>query len=184
VGLVKNTLKYSQDSMVKRMIRVVIAMQSHMIIKLMICVMNVKLEVYEVSALWRKNGASLMNELSTQDKRIRATTTLVNSRICCFANRSHGQSIVVIKDILVKGRTKWTVASKKISKINWYVLKLRKRDFTLIATHAKLEIVDSGVTKSFSSPIKSMAKRTFNIHLSKAVNFPSRIERLASNGKA
>jgi hypothetical protein len=170
--------------MIKRMVRVAIVMQSHMMIKLIICVMDVKLGVHEVSALHRKNGASLMNELSMQDKGIRATIILVNSRICCFANRSHGQSIVVIKDISVKGRTMFTGASKKIPKFIWYVLKLRKRDFALIATHAKLEIVDSGVTESFSSPMKGIAKRTFNIHLSKAMNFPSRIKRLASNRNA
>ena len=50
------------------------------------------------------------------------------------------------------------------------MLKIRKTDFALIATHAKLRIVDSGVSKGFSFIIKGMARRAFNIHPSKAVN--------------
>ena len=62
-------------------------------------------------------------------------------------------------------------------------MKIRKTDFALIATHAKLGIVDSGVSKGFSFPMKGMARRAFNIHPSKAVNLPSKIKRMVSNRK-
>ena len=132
----------------------------------MVCVMDVKLRVCEVLTLEGKNGASLMNELSTQDKGVRATTTLIDRRVSSFANRSHGQGIVVIEDALVKGRTDSIIASVKVEKITWNGLKFRKRDLALIAAHAKPRIDDRRVGKGFSSPMKSMAKRTLNVHLS------------------
>jgi hypothetical protein len=84
---------------------------------------------------------------------------------------------------MVKFRTKRITASEELVKLMWNFLKIRKRDFALIATHAKLKIVDSGVSKGFSPPMKGMAKRTLNVHLSKAMNIPSRIKWLASNRK-
>ena len=125
----------------------------------------------------------MIDELSTQDIRVRTTTTLIDCRIGCFANRSHGQRIVVKKDVLMKARSQRIVASKKTIKSMWNVLKIRERNFALITTHAKLGIDVRGVGKSFSFPIKSMAKGTFDNHLSKTMNLPSRIKRLASDGK-
>ena len=149
----------------------------------MVCVMDVKLRVCEVLTLEGKNGASLMNELSTQDKGVRATTTLIDRRVSCFANRSYGQGIIVIKDVLVKGRTDSIIASVKVEKITWDGLKFRKRDLALIAAHAKPRIDDRGVGKGFSSPMKGMARRTLNVHFSQAVNLPSRIKRTTCNGE-
>jgi hypothetical protein len=81
----------------------------------------------------------------------------------------------------MKFRTKRIAASKVLVKLMWNFLKIRKRDFALIATHVKLKIVDSGVSKGFSSLMKSMAKKTLNVHLFKVVDLPSRIRRTASN---
>ena len=121
--------------------------------------------------------------LATQDIRVRATTTLVDRMIGCFANRSHGQRVVVKKNVLMKARSQRIVMSKKTIKGMWNVLKGRERYFALIATHAKNKMIDSRARKGFSFPMKGMAKRTFNIHLSKAMNLPSRIKGLATNGK-
>ena len=63
------------------------------------------------------------------------------------------------------------------------MLKIRKTDFALIATHAKFGIVDSGGSKGFSFPMKSMAKIAFNIHSSKAMNLPSWVKWKMSNRK-
>ena len=123
-----------------------------------------------------------MNELSTQDKRVGATTILIDRMISCFANRSHGQGIVVKKDALVKIRTTWILASEKTIKILWNLLKLGKLNLALIATHAKLGIIVRGLRKGFSSPTKGMARRAFNIHSSKTMNLPSRIKGSVSNG--
>ena len=49
----------------------------------------------------RKNGASLMNEFTMQDIRVRATT-IIDRMISCLANRGHGKGIVVKKNKLVK----------------------------------------------------------------------------------
>jgi len=149
----------------------------------MVCVMDVKLGVCEVLTLEGKNRASLMNELSTQDKGVRATTTPIDRRVSCFANRSHGQGIVVVEDALVKGRTDRIIASVEVEKITWDGLKFRKRDLALIAAHAKPRIDDRGVGKGFSSPMKGMARRTLNVHFSQAVNLPSRIKRTTCNGE-
>jgi hypothetical protein len=145
-------------------------------------VVNVELSIYRGSSLRWKNGASFVNELSTQDKGVRPLT-LIHSTLGCFANRSHGQGVVVKEDELVKGTAKRILASEKTIKVNWNCLKRGKVDFALITTHAKLGIVDSGVGKGFSTPVKGMARRAFNDHPSKAVNLPSRIKGLASNGK-
>jgi hypothetical protein len=121
-----------------------------------------------------------MDELSTQDKRVRTTTTLIDS---CFANRSHGQGVVVKENEPVKIRTKRIIASEELVKLLWNFLKIRKRDFALIATHAKLGINDRGDRKGFCPPMKGMARGTLNVHLSKAMNLPSRIKWLAGNRK-
>jgi hypothetical protein len=145
-------------------------------------VVNVELRVYGGPSLMWKNGASVMDELSTQDKGVRALT-LIHSTLSCLANRGHGQGVVVKEDELVKGSTKRILASEKTIKVDGNRLKSRKVDFALITTHAKLGIVDSGVGKGFGTPVKGMARRTFNVHPFKAVNLPSRIEGLASNRK-
>jgi hypothetical protein len=110
-------------------------MQIHTIFQGIIRVMDVELGVREISALQRKNGARLMNELSMQDKGVRATTTQING---CFTDRSESQGIVVEKDMSVKGITDRIVASKEVEKVTWNIMKGRKRDLALIAAHAKL----------------------------------------------
>ena len=82
-------------------------------ISCMISVMDVKLGVYGNSSL-RKNRASIMNELSMQNIRIRSTTALIDSRISCFASRSHGKGIVVKEDPIMKLITDLVMGSKKI----------------------------------------------------------------------
>jgi hypothetical protein len=62
-------------------------------------------------------------------------------------------------------------------------LKRGNGDFALITTHPKLKKIDNRVRKGFSSPMKSMAKGALNVHLSKTVNHPSMIKRLACNRK-
>jgi hypothetical protein len=146
----------------------------------MICVMNVKLGICNICTLKRKNGARVMKELSPQDKGVRTTSTWVDS---CLANRSHGQGIVVIENEPMKGRTVIISAIKEVIEVMWNVLKGRKRDFALVTTHAKLRINDRGVGKFLIYPMKGMAERTLNIHLSKAVNWPSKIKGLACKRK-
>ena len=75
------------------------------------------------------------------------------------------------------------VASQKPQKVTWSIMDCRKRDFALIATHAKLGTFFSGAGKSFCPPMKGMTKRAFSCHLSKAVNLPIRIKGLASNNE-
>ena len=65
--------------MVKGSVMAACMMQSYMMIKSMISVMNVKLGVYEISTLQRKNRASLMNEFFMQDKGVRTTITQIDS---------------------------------------------------------------------------------------------------------
>jgi hypothetical protein len=146
----------------------------------MICVMNVKLGICNICTLKRKNGARVMKELSPQDKGVRTTSTWIDS---CLANRSHGQGIVVIENEPMKGRTVIISAIKEVIEVMWNVLKGRKRDFALVTTHAKLGINDRGVGKFLIYPMKGMAERTLNIHLSKAVNWPSKIKGLACKRK-
>ena len=98
-----------------------------------------------------------MNELSMQDKRVRTIATQIDS---CFANRSHGQGIVVKKNEFVEGITDRIIANKKIKKGAWNVLKSRERDLALITAHAKLGIYVKGVRKGLSSSMKGMARRT------------------------
>jgi hypothetical protein len=130
--------------------------------------------------LRRKNRASSMNKLSTQDIGVRATTILIDRRVSGLANRSHGQGIVVKKDALMKVRAMWILASEEIVKFIWNLLKRRKINLALITAHAKKRIDKRRVGKSFSSPMKGMAKRALYIHPSKAMNLPSRIKRLMS----
>ena len=66
-------------------------------------VMDIELGEDWISALRRKNGASLVNKFPTQNIEVRAMTMLIDRRIHCLANRSHGKSIVVKKNMLVKG---------------------------------------------------------------------------------
>ena len=147
----------------------------------MISVMNVELGVCGISAIRRNDRASIMNELSTQDIGIRSTTTLIDSRISCLASRSHGQGVVVEKDLVVKVPIGRIIHSKKAIKSLGNRLKVRKGYFALIATHAKKGIVDCRRGKGFSFPIKGMAKRTQNVHCPKIINLPSRIKRKMCN---
>jgi hypothetical protein len=78
--------------MIKRMVLTIAPlmpfMNSHATINSMVIrdiVMNVKLRVCRISTLKGKDRASLMNKLSMQDKRVGATTILINRRISCFA---------------------------------------------------------------------------------------------------
>src|ERR1700733_11591068 len=124
MGLMKHALKYTQGLTIKTKssIRVELFMAGNTMIKSIsrVNIMNVQLGICRGKTLGRKNGASLMNELPTQDIGVRTTTTC---RISCFANRSHGQGIVVEKDTLAKGRTNWIVASEKVKKVIWDLLK-------------------------------------------------------------
>jgi hypothetical protein len=182
MGLMKHALKYSQGCTIKTIsaIRVETFMAGDTMIKSISSVNDVQLGICGRQTLGRKNGASLMNELSTQDIGVRTTTTC---RIGFFANRSHCQGIVVKKDALAKGSTNWIVASEKVEKVVWNLLKRRKNDLALIATHAKLEVVDGGVRKSFCFPMKGVTERTLDMHPSKAMNLPSRIKGTVSDRK-
>ena len=51
-----------------------------------------------------------------------------------------------------------------------------KNDLSLIAAHAKLGIKIRGCCKLFRTPVKGMAKRAQNVHVSKAVDHPGGIE--------
>ena len=131
--------------MIKRIARVTPLVLSHIMVKCMICIMNVELGICEISVLKRKNRARLMDKLSTQDIGVGAMTTLVDRRVSGLANRSHSQEIVVVEDVFVEGRTDRIIGSKEVKQLLWNVLKFRKRDFALIAAHAKLGIVVRGV---------------------------------------
>jgi hypothetical protein len=143
----------------------------------MISVMNVELGVCEILACKRKNRASSMDELSTQDIGIRSTTTLIDSRVSLLASRSHGQGIVVKEDPLMKLITNMVMSGKEIIESLGNVMKIRKGYFALIAAHANKRIVDCRGSEGFSFPVKGMARRTLNVHLPKAMNLPSRIKR-------
>jgi len=67
-----------------------------------------------------------MDEFATQNIGVRATTTLIDCRIGCFANRSHGQRVVVKKDVLVKVRGKRMITTEKTIKSWWEVMKTGK----------------------------------------------------------
>src|SRR5713101_7749823 len=121
-------------------------------------VMNVQLGISRMQTLGRNNRASLMDEFSTQDIRVRATTT-IDRRIECLANRSHSKGVVIKKDMLAKGRTNIISASEEVKKVMRNRLKIGKNDFALITAHAKLGIDVGGVRKSFSSPMEGMAER-------------------------
>jgi hypothetical protein len=60
-------------------------------------------------------------------------------------------------------------------------LKWGKGDFALITAHAKLGIINGGLGKGFSPPMKGMARGTLNDHLAKTMDLPRRIKGLASN---
>ena len=104
-------------------------------------------------------------------------TTLIDGRISFFASRSHGQGIVVEEDATMKGFTDMIIGREEVIKRLRNVMKSRKGDFALIATHAKLGIVDCRGSKGFGSLMKGMARWTLNIHLSKVMKLPSRIKR-------
>jgi len=157
-------------------------MTCHVIVKCMISVMNVKLGISEIPILKGKNRASLMNELPPQAVGIRPSTTLVDIGLRTLANRSKSQRVVVKEDVAVKSMTGRIIASEKIKKLIWNFLKSGKGDLALIATHAKLGIDIRRVRKGLSCPMKGMARRTLNVHLTKIMDLPSRVKGKASNG--
>ena len=152
-------------------------------ISCMLSIMNVELRVYGILALRGNNRASSMDELSTQDIRIRSMTTLIDSMISCLASRSHGQGIVVKEDPLMKLFANLIMSSKEVIESSGDIMKIRKGYFAFVTAHAKEGIVDCRGSEGFSFPMKGMAKRTLNVHYSKAMNFPSRIKGLACNRK-
>ncbi len=83
----------------------------------------------------------------------------------------------------MKGPTDRIIGSKEIIKRLGNMMKFRKGYFALIAAHAKKRIIDCRGCKSFSFPMKGMAKRTLNVHISKGVNLPSRIKGQTCNRK-
>jgi hypothetical protein len=147
--LMKDALKHIQGGTIKgigigigsvRIDPIESVMSSDTVISSIGSVMDIKLGVGEISTLERDDRASIMDELSMQDIRIRAATTLIDRIICCFANRSHGQGIVVKEDKAMKGRANRIVASEEVVELMWNLLKWRERDLALIAAHAKLGI--------------------------------------------
>src|SRR5260370_5400279 len=111
MGLVKHALKYGQGVTIKMKlwIRVALIMMGDTTIKSISkanVVMDVQLGISRGQTLRRKNGASLMDELSTQDVGIR-TTTITDRRIGFLANRSHGKRVVVKKGTLPKVSSSW-----------------------------------------------------------------------------
>ena len=83
----------------------------------------------------------------------------------------------------MKAGSQRIVAVKKMIKSMWNVLKGRERNFALITAHAKARIDVRGVGEGLSFPVKSMTKGTFNGHIPKVMNFPSRIKGLSANRK-
>jgi hypothetical protein len=97
--LMEDALKHVQGDTVKgigigigsvRIDPIESVMSSDTVISSIGSVMDIKLGVGEISTLERNDRASIMDELSMQDIRIRAATTLIDRIISCFANRSHG----------------------------------------------------------------------------------------------
>ncbi len=158
-------------------------MMCHVIVKCMISVMDIKLGVSEIPVLKRKNRASLINKLPSQAIGIRPSSTLVDIGLRMLANRSESQRVVVKEDVVVESMTGRIIASKKVKKLMWNLLKGRKGDLALITTHPKLGINIRGLRKGLSFPMKGMARMTLNVHLTKVMNLPIRIKGLASNGQ-
>jgi hypothetical protein len=75
------------------------------------------------------------------------------------------------------------LTSKIIVKLMRGWKKRRKGYFPLKATHAKLDISESGAGKGFCLPMKSVTVRALNAHLVKAMNLPRWIKGAACNGK-
>ena len=179
----KHALKQIEGGRIQRAVGIEAVMASQAIVQGMVSVMDVKLGIGDVPAWKRENGASLMDEFTTQDIGVRATTTPIDRMVSLLANRSHGQGIVVEKDELMKGKAKRTGASEKAEKFWWHLLKGRKRDLALIAAHAKLGIDVGGGREGLNPPMKGMARRALDVHLAKAMNLPSRVKRSTCNGK-
>jgi hypothetical protein len=116
----------------------------------MLCIINVELGVGEIPIWHGKNRASFMNKLSLQDIGVRTMTTLIDSIFSSLASRSHGQSIIVRKNIAMKSGAVRIIASKKVVKVRRNVLKDRNENFALIATYVKLGAMLE-VSASFSS---------------------------------
>jgi hypothetical protein len=175
--LIKNALKQIQGARIKRILPVLPVMLLQMMIKGMSCVMNIQLIVCNIMTWQGNDRASPMDEFAMQNIRVRSMTTLIDGRISSLASGSHGQRIVVEEDAKMEGLTDMIIGSEKIIEGLGNVIKSRKRDFALITAHAKKRIVDCRGSKGFGSPMKGMARRTLDIHLSKGMNLPSRIKR-------
>src|SRR6266852_591506 len=98
MGLVKHALKYGQGVTIKMKlwVRVALVMMGKMTIKNISkapVVMDVQLGISRMQTLRRKNGASLVDKLSTQNVRIRAMA-IIDRRISFLANRSHNKRVV------------------------------------------------------------------------------------------
>jgi hypothetical protein len=144
---------------------------------------NVKLRIYRIFARWREQRANFVIELSMEPEGVRPTT-VIDRLIQLSANRSHGQSTVVVANLFTKGGVRSAWCGEIFIKDVRDVLKRWEGDFPLIAAHAKYGMKVGGVRKSFNSPVQSMAKGTQNVHLPKAVDHPGRIKRLASKRKS
>jgi hypothetical protein len=77
---------------------------------------------------------------------------------------------------------RWFLRSQKVIELRGSTLKRGNGDFALITTHPKLGI-NNRARKGLCNPMKSMTEGALNIHLSKTVNHPSMIKRLACNRK-
>jgi hypothetical protein len=141
---------------------------------------DVKLRVYGCPARWREQRANSVNEFSMELEGVRCTT-VIDRVIHLSASRSHGQSTVVVANLITKGAVRSAWCGEILIEDIGDVLKRWEGDCPLIAAHAKLGVKVGGVRKSFNSPVQSMARGTLNIHLPKAVDHPVRIKRLARN---
>ena len=63
------------------------------------------------------------------------------------------------------------------------LIKRNKGDFSLIATHAKLNISKSGAGKGFCLSMKSITVRAFNTPFTKVINLPRWIKGVTCNRK-
>ena len=182
VRLMKDALKQIQDVRVKGLTWVKPVMSPQTMLSCIRSVVDVKLGISNIYTVTTKNRASLMDEFATQDIGVRATATLIDSMIDILASRSHGQRIVVKENMFMKGITDMVIGSEKVIERVGDVIKMRKGYFALKAAHAKLGIIDCGMSKGFSFPMKGMAKRTLNVHSPKSMNLPCRIKGTACKG--
>jgi hypothetical protein len=113
-----------------------------------------------------------MIELPLKNKSIRPSTMLIDVVIEDSTNRSHCQCIVISTNTITKFFCNWILTNEIIMKVVRGCFKRRKRYFPLIATHAKLDYGKSRGGKGLCLPMKSMAVRAFETHITKAMNLP------------